>query len=63
MFAGTDSLGVGRTLKLIHIGDKLALIDPERLPGRLSAAGLSSGRRARRPSVRFRPSARSDLHR
>jgi SAM-dependent methyltransferase len=40
-FAGTDSLGVGRVFKLIHIGDKLALIDPDRLPGRLEAAGLA----------------------
>jgi SAM-dependent methyltransferase len=41
-FAGTDSLGAGRLFKLIHIGDKLALVDPERLPERLRAAGLDS---------------------
>ena len=44
-FAGTDSLGKGRLFKLIHIGDRLALIDPGRLPARLADAGLS------RPSV------------
>lgn len=44
-FAGTDSLGAGRWFKLIHIGDKLALIDPDALPARLKHAGLS------RPSV------------
>ena len=54
-FAGTDSLGHGRLFRLIHIGDKLALVDPDRLPERLVAAGLSQpdvqcGRR----SLRFR---------
>ncbi|HEY3729268.1 MAG TPA: class I SAM-dependent methyltransferase [Solirubrobacteraceae bacterium] len=39
-FAGTDSLGAGRLFKLIHIGDKLALVDPDRLPSRLRAAGF-----------------------
>jgi hypothetical protein len=34
--------------KLIHIGDKLALIDPARLPARFNDAGLS------RPSVECR---------
>ena len=29
-FAGTDSLGVGRLFKLIHIGDTLALDRPGR---------------------------------
>ena len=38
IFAGTDSLGVGRTFKLIHLGDTLALIDPVQLPRRLQAA-------------------------
>ncbi len=40
VFAGTDSLGVGRVFRLIHIGDSLALIDPATLPSRLGAAGL-----------------------
>jgi SAM-dependent methyltransferase len=40
-FAGTDSLGVGWLFKLIHVGDTLAPIDPERLPARLTEAGLS----------------------
>jgi SAM-dependent methyltransferase len=39
-FAGTDSLGVGWLFKLIHVGDKLAPLDPDRLPGRLEHAGL-----------------------
>jgi SAM-dependent methyltransferase len=39
-FAGTDSLGVGWLFKLIHIGDTLAPIDPDRLPTRLRDAGL-----------------------
>jgi ubiquinone/menaquinone biosynthesis C-methylase UbiE len=54
-FAGTDSLGAGRLFKLIHIGDKLALVDPARLPERLRAAGLDSVKidRSER-SLRFR---------
>jgi SAM-dependent methyltransferase len=54
-FAGTDSLGVGWLFKLIHVGDTLAPIDPERLPARLRDVGLTdaevdrSGR-----SLRFR---------
>jgi ubiquinone/menaquinone biosynthesis C-methylase UbiE len=42
IFAGTDSLGVGRKFKLIHVGDTLTLVDPRALPARLEAAGLSS---------------------
>ena len=54
-FAGTDSLGAGRLFKLIHVGDSLALIDPEALPGRLETAGLRRPRvdRSER-SLRFR---------
>jgi ubiquinone/menaquinone biosynthesis C-methylase UbiE len=40
-FAGTDSVGTGALFKLIHIGDTLLPLDPERLPARLQAAGLS----------------------
>jgi ubiquinone/menaquinone biosynthesis C-methylase UbiE len=40
-FAGTDSVGTGLVFKLIHMGDILLPLDPEELPGRLSAAGLS----------------------
>jgi SAM-dependent methyltransferase len=40
-FAGTDSIGNGWLFKLIHVGDTLNLIDPEALPARLEAAGLS----------------------
>jgi hypothetical protein len=41
VFAGTDSVGTGTVFKLIHIGDRLVLIDPDRLPERLRDAGLS----------------------
>jgi len=55
IFAGTDSLGVGRTFKLIHLGDTLALIDPVQLPRRLQAAGLTDPRvDLRGRSMRFR---------
>jgi ubiquinone/menaquinone biosynthesis C-methylase UbiE len=40
-FAGTDSIGTGWLFKTIHIGDTLNLIDPDALPARLEAAGLS----------------------
>jgi ubiquinone/menaquinone biosynthesis C-methylase UbiE len=40
-FAGTDSIGTGLRFKVIHIGDILNLVDPEGLPARLEAAGLS----------------------
>jgi SAM-dependent methyltransferase len=41
-FAGTDSLGVGRLFRLIHVGDTLAPIDPAGLPARLQRAGLTA---------------------
>lgn len=40
-FAGTDSVGTGAVFKLIHIGDTLLPLDPEGLPGRFLAAGLT----------------------
>ncbi|HKN95230.1 MAG TPA: class I SAM-dependent methyltransferase [Thermoleophilaceae bacterium] len=40
VFAGTDSIGHGLLFKLIHIGDTLVLVDPDGLPGRLTAAGF-----------------------
>ena len=40
VFAGTDSIGTGWMFKAIHVGDTLNLIDPDRLPARLEAAGL-----------------------
>ena len=40
-FAGTDSIGSGWLFHAIHVGDTLNLIDPDSLPTRLSAAGLS----------------------
>ncbi len=44
LFAGTDSLGTGRLFKLIHVGDVLKPIDPDGLPARLQAAGLTAPR-------------------
>jgi ubiquinone/menaquinone biosynthesis C-methylase UbiE len=44
VFAGTDSIGRGLLFKLFHIGDTLVLVDPDGLPGRLSAAGFESVR-------------------
>ena len=41
VFAGTDSLGTGAVFKLIHLGDTLVPVDPDELPQRLLAAGLS----------------------
>jgi SAM-dependent methyltransferase len=41
-FAGTDSVGTGWLFKTIHIGDVLRPIDPDGLPQRLTAAGLSA---------------------
>jgi SAM-dependent methyltransferase len=40
-FAGTDSIGSGWLFHAIHVGDTLNLIDPDSLPARLGAAGLS----------------------
>jgi SAM-dependent methyltransferase len=54
-FAGTDSIGAGWLFKLIHVGDKLALIDPKQLPARLEAAGLGRPQVDRTErSMRFR---------
>lgn len=44
VFAGTDSTGRGLLFKLFHIGDTLVLVDPDGLPGRLSAAGFEQVR-------------------
>jgi SAM-dependent methyltransferase len=62
-FAGTDSVGTGLLFKLIHIGDTLLPLDPDRLGGRLEAAGLQDPQvdrangsfrfRARRPGDEF----------
>jgi ubiquinone/menaquinone biosynthesis C-methylase UbiE len=41
VFAGTDSVGTGALFKLIHLGDTLLPLDPEGLPERLHAAGLT----------------------
>ena len=55
IFAGTDSIGEGWLFRAIHVGDILNLVDPNTLPGRLSAAGLVPGevKRGRR-SFRWR---------
>ena len=54
-FAGTDSVGTGALFKLIHVGDTLNLIDPDRLPGRLADAGLTGAAVERGGrSMRFR---------
>lgn len=42
VFAGTDSTGRGLGFALLHIGDTRVVLDPERLPGRLQAAGFWS---------------------
>jgi ubiquinone/menaquinone biosynthesis C-methylase UbiE len=55
IFAGTDSIGTGLVFKLIHVGDTLLPIDPDGLPARLSAAGLTDAQVARaNHSFRFR---------
>jgi ubiquinone/menaquinone biosynthesis C-methylase UbiE len=40
VFAGTDSLGTGLIFKLLHIGDTLVPVGPERMGERIEAAGL-----------------------
>jgi ubiquinone/menaquinone biosynthesis C-methylase UbiE len=40
VFAGTDSLGTGRTFKLLHVRDTLVPVAPGELPGRMESAGL-----------------------
>jgi len=44
IFAGTDNLGTGLVFKLIHIGDTLVPVDPDRLSGRISGVGLTASR-------------------
>ncbi len=56
-FAGTDSLGTGPLFKLIHVGDILQPVDPDGLPRRLEAAGLTDAR-VGRGGRSFRFSAR-----
>ena len=54
-FAGTDSVGTGMLFKLIHIGDTLLPLDPDELPARLRAAGLSEPKVSRADGTfRFR---------
>jgi ubiquinone/menaquinone biosynthesis C-methylase UbiE len=57
IFAGTDSVGTGALFKLIHLGDTLMPLDPERLPERLRRAGLTQPKVTRADGT-FRFSAR-----
>jgi len=43
-FAGTDSTGRGIGFALLHVGDAKVVVDPERLPARLQAAGFEQAR-------------------
>ncbi|MGO9823266.1 MAG: class I SAM-dependent methyltransferase [Solirubrobacteraceae bacterium] len=55
VFAGTDSIGAGLRFRLVHVGDTLALVDPETLPDRLHAAGFADAHVDRNQrSLRFR---------
>jgi ubiquinone/menaquinone biosynthesis C-methylase UbiE len=54
VFGGTDSMGRGVLFKLFHIGDTLVLVDPDGLPGRLTAAGFEQVRvSSSKQSLRF----------
>jgi len=57
VFAGTDSVGGGTVFKLIHLGDTMVTIDPDELPDRLEAAGLT-GPAVERVDDSYRFSAR-----
>jgi ubiquinone/menaquinone biosynthesis C-methylase UbiE len=39
-FAGTDSLGTGSMFKLLHVGDTLVPVTPDRMSARLEDVGL-----------------------
>lgn len=55
VFAGTDSLGTGSVFKVIHIGDTLVPVDPDRMGERMESAGLADSRVDRAGgSFRFR---------
>lgn len=56
MFAGTDSSS-SLLMKIVHIGDTMVLVDPDRLMARLQSAGFHSVE-VTRGSDRFRFSAR-----
>lgn len=58
VLAGTDSLGTGPLFKLIHIGDTLVPVAPDRLSRRMEQAGLVEPRVALAwSSFRFRAQA------
>jgi ubiquinone/menaquinone biosynthesis C-methylase UbiE len=40
LFAGTDNLGTGLLVRLLHVGDTLVPVGPNGLPERLRTAGL-----------------------
>jgi SAM-dependent methyltransferase len=44
VFAGTDSIGTGPAFKLLHVGDTLVPVGPDRLPARLETAGFEEPR-------------------
>src|SRR5207248_8594521 len=55
VLAGTDSIGTGRSFRLLHVRDTLVPVDPEELPARLGRAGLVDARVGRGGrSFRFR---------
>jgi hypothetical protein len=55
VFAGTDSIGSGRSFKLLHIRDTLVPVPPKELAGRIERAGLvGAGVEEARSSFRFR---------
>jgi len=57
-FAGTDSTGRGPGFALLHVGDTKVVLDPEKLPGRLAAAGFQNTTvRSDRDTVWFRATA------
>ena len=61
-FAGTDSVGTGALFKLIHIGDTLVPVDPDRFGERLENAGFQVMEIEKRVDV-FRFHARKPLAR
>jgi SAM-dependent methyltransferase len=55
VFAGTDSIGVSRSFRLLHVRDTLVPVPPDGLAGRIEGAGLVEPRvDAAQRSFRFR---------
>ena len=56
VFAGADSLpSLG--FRMVHLGDTMVMVDPEKLPPRLTAAGFEAVRTKRAPKGAFKFSA------